>query len=51
MVYTPKNWNVSYASTVASTKAYNGCTNLKVIEDDVYKTNPEAMSKIPSTWK
>ena len=51
MVYTPKNWNVSYVSTVASTKAYNGCTNLKVIEDDVYKTNPEAMSKIPSTWK
>lgn len=51
MVYTPKNWNVSYTGTITSTRAYTGCINLKVIESDIYKTNSEAMGKIPNTWK
>lgn len=51
MVYTPKNWNVSYTGTITSTRAYTGCINLKVIESDIYKTNTEAMGKIPNTWK
>ena len=51
MVYTPKNWNVSYTGTITSTRAYAGCINLKVIESDIYKTNTEAMGKIPTTWK